>query len=207
MARETISIGKLVFRTKKSAEDFVRNQIKAFNGKDPFWFDLIARHPEHKEKAGCGIDHFVLRENELNRSTVGVWIVRKDGSIIDFSWRTCVDGKAKTSRANLIAAMRNAIWEQAAEFKKSAQKMCTICETTEGEFHADHAIPFKTICDEFLKDREDKIPLLFDDEELANVAKFRVCDWSFELDWQRFHAEKVKWQMLCQKCNLSKGDR
>ncbi|MGE0651142.1 MAG: DCL family protein [Alphaproteobacteria bacterium] len=51
---------------------------------------LLTRHNEYSDKLGCGIDYFIVSTSP-DHSTKCFWIVRTDGSRIDFSFMRCVD--------------------------------------------------------------------------------------------------------------------
>src|SRR5207247_325445 len=72
-----------------------------------FLLDLLAMHPESGEKIGEGVDHFEVRKNG---STVGFWIVRSDGSDVDFSFYKCL--RAPSHEEEVRGAMRAAVVEQ-----------------------------------------------------------------------------------------------
>lgn len=64
--------------------------------------DLIAllhRHTEEKDKIGAGISHFIVDNgpSEYDIPTRCFWIVRKDGSKIDFSVKHCLEPRPEDS--------------------------------------------------------------------------------------------------------------
>lgn len=52
--------------------------------------NLLLRHVHHQEKVGNGIDYFKVSEDMYGGRCF--WIVRKDGSEVDFTYRRCVTG-------------------------------------------------------------------------------------------------------------------
>jgi hypothetical protein len=54
---------------------------------------LLKRHEEMDEKTGSGIDHFVVDYAPEEYSGQCFWIVRTDGSKIDFSFKHCLARK------------------------------------------------------------------------------------------------------------------
>ena len=55
---------------------------------------LLKHHTEYSEKIGAGIDHFKVDINtEYQQTTRSFWIVRKDGSVDDFSYMHCITPK------------------------------------------------------------------------------------------------------------------
>lgn len=51
---------------------------------------LLKRHDQTNEKVGAGVDHFEVDHAPDEYSTQCFWIVRKDGSRIDFSYKHCL---------------------------------------------------------------------------------------------------------------------
>ena len=56
---------------------------------------LLKRHSEEAEKVGCGVDHFVVDNGPPGHdiATRCFWIVRTDGSRIDFSYGHCLEAR------------------------------------------------------------------------------------------------------------------
>ncbi len=54
---------------------------------------LLKRHDEMKEKIGCGIAHFEVEAAPDAFSGRCFWIVRTDGSRVDFSFKHCLSAK------------------------------------------------------------------------------------------------------------------
>jgi hypothetical protein len=70
--------------------------------------DLINHHPKAAEKTGAGIKKIVVRPDQIWKKNKQFWIVRQDGTEIDFSYRKCLHGEM--SRIDLFrAACRAAV--------------------------------------------------------------------------------------------------
>jgi hypothetical protein len=58
---------------------------------------LLKLHSEYAEKVGAGISHFEVRrppeEGFQSLSKQCFWVVRMDGSVIDFSYKSCLEKK------------------------------------------------------------------------------------------------------------------
>lgn len=54
---------------------------------------LLKRHDEVDEKVGSGVDHFEVDRGPDEYGTQCFWIVRKDGSRVDFSYIHCLARK------------------------------------------------------------------------------------------------------------------
>jgi len=53
---------------------------------------LFKRHDEYSEKVGVGVDHYKV-DSAPDHNTKCFWIVRTDGSEIDFSFGHCLEKK------------------------------------------------------------------------------------------------------------------
>ncbi|KAG9450998.1 hypothetical protein H6P81_010963 [Aristolochia fimbriata] len=53
---------------------------------------LLPYHPEAEKKIGCGIDHIIVGYHPDFDSSRCLFIVRKDGEIVDFSYWKCIKG-------------------------------------------------------------------------------------------------------------------
>src|SRR5271170_6934999 len=80
--------------------------------------DLLLRHPEAVDKIGSGIDHFEVRVPP-QFGGLCFWIVRTDGSETDFSFMTCVRGRAKLVSQEFREACRMAIQNDVAKAKQA----------------------------------------------------------------------------------------
>jgi len=68
-ARTQLTIGGLIFLTKKAAEEHIRSLMKNYRDGDRlnlqdfnFVFDLLQRHPSSERKLGAsGVAHFTIR--------------------------------------------------------------------------------------------------------------------------------------------------
>lgn len=69
-------------------------------------------------KVGCGISHFITRENYANGGkTVGFWVVRSDLSETDFSFVKSVSLPPANPNAEFVDACRESIYEMLAAAK------------------------------------------------------------------------------------------
>lgn len=53
---------------------------------------LLPYHPECEKKIGCGIDHITIGYHPDFDSSRCLFIVRKDGELVDFSYWKCIKG-------------------------------------------------------------------------------------------------------------------
>lgn len=53
---------------------------------------LLPHHPEYEKKIGCGIDYITIGYHPQFEDSRCLFIVRKDGELIDFSYWKCIKG-------------------------------------------------------------------------------------------------------------------
>lgn len=94
----SIQIGDEVFRTtveaRKRASAVLHRHPQGFpiTGSDVVFVSaLFWRHPRALEKAGAGVHHFEVRPGP-QWPTPNLWVIRIDGSMDNFSIRTCIAG-------------------------------------------------------------------------------------------------------------------
>jgi hypothetical protein len=196
------------FKTQKAAIDYVRDKVNAFDSDDPIWHELLSRHPERVAKMGPGIAGFKQQIHPLNKLPYMI-VVRTDGSEIDFSWRTCVTGKAPSLDQRLHSAMREAVEDQIKAYRRdNPNAPCGICNhpnpAASGPSHVDHVIPFITLMFEFVTIYGSEPPKAFKDCPTTNRAIFDEKASNFSRDWQIFHADHAKLRISCRICNLSR---
>src|SRR4051812_18580839 len=116
MARAPVEIGVMHFATKGAAEQHFREMLYRYEiGQsipDPHATELrwlLERHPEVDQKLGSGIDHFSGRAAIFGTRCFEV--VRTDGSATDFSFGSCVTGKAPTPLVEALSALRAEVTE------------------------------------------------------------------------------------------------
>jgi len=166
-----------------------------------FFLSLIGRHPQAKDKIGCGIEKIKLGRNYSGGCAVD--LKRVDGTYSDISWVSCVTGRGKTPKANLLSAMRLAIDDEIKFFSDNDKSIfCGICDKLlDDDFHIDHEIPFKDLAERFLS-TEAKHPTDFGDDPSTNQAKFKDCDELFCKRWKEFHFYEATLRKTHAYCNL-----
>jgi hypothetical protein len=134
MAGVPVAIGGTTFATKAAAKDFIRmNVIDAFDGVPRIPFgpihdfveDLLNLHEAAVDKIGCGIDYFRVDPASVwktgapvrasNRTLV---VVRKDGTLIDWSWDGIVTNPSAVTQKR--TALRNAAYGRIQAIKRAA---------------------------------------------------------------------------------------
>ncbi|KAL7127469.1 hypothetical protein ABFS83_14G255200 [Erythranthe nasuta] len=58
---------------------------------------LLAYHPESEKKIGCGVDYITIGYHPNFETSRCLFIVRKDGELVDFSYWKCIKGLIRTN--------------------------------------------------------------------------------------------------------------
>ncbi|MCK5230858.1 MAG: DCL family protein [Desulfobulbaceae bacterium] len=117
MAKHTVLLPSKKFGSKKEAQQFFREMLHHYEDGDEIkdedesiLFELLQRHPEAKEKIGCGAKGF-YRNRSPNHPTSCFHIERNDGTTTDFSFNDCVSSSKPTLEQYFYRACRSAITE------------------------------------------------------------------------------------------------
>lgn len=207
-----VVVNQKTFKSKKELENYTRDLLfsvrenlhDAFeitNDKLQFIKELFKRHPDYAEKCGSGIDKVFVQGDKLNKKASYVFIKRTDASKTDISWRICVSGKGKTTKAIQNEILRKSIEDQVLRFRKETINVCNSCDIECKEYDVDHYdAEFCDIVKQFLEQYQ--LPTEF--KETDHGHAFRDEDIELEIKWKNFHLEKAKLQKLCKACHKRK---
>ena len=225
MARETLQIGEKVFLTKKAAMEFFKEMLGRYNddqiveeGDAVLLRALIERHPEATHKIGCGVISFYKARTDMPTSCF--WVKRRDGSVTDFSYRTCVDAKGKSLYQEFAEACREAVRKdliaaKGTHFRRYADSDgCVACEVTGetiriDEAHMDHMKPmtFQVIVETFLvANRLQITPNMLSRPRDAQFAT-TFTDSTVAERFRQYHHQIAKLRIVKAKANLSMGGK
>jgi len=184
------------------------NIDKELIGEDlSFILSILPRHPEYKEKSGVGIKTIRVKRTAFNSPCF--FIERMDGTFIDFSYKTCINGKSIEPKDNLNEAMRAAVKEQIIEFKKFnlvKPFKCPLCSSfieDDKKIHVDHVNKFRYLSHCFKISHE--CPDRFDDDPVFNNAIFREIDNEIKDKWKNYHKQYAILRLICNSCNQKEG--
>lgn len=215
---DKLVLGGVAFRTKTSAMERVRavlhdtpRGIPLTGEDDALIRDLLELHPEAPEKIGCGVRHIEVRTNRVNgASHPGFWVVRQDGTSIDFSYKNCLSGKKPNGKDQFARACRQAIQMHVNEerrrfFAEAVVPTCALTGTpiSLGSVHVDHCPPctFARIVDAFISlygvDLED--PNLLDPDSLIVPT---LADPVLRDRFVQFHNNHAKLRVISIDANL-----
>lgn len=207
-------LGSEEFHTKASVVERCRTLLngaelrKPFKGKDhEFLSDLLPRHPAADEKIGCGAEWFEVRLHYWRGAfrQRGFYVVRTDGSSVDFSFYVCLLSDPADRRRCLVEACREAVGDSIHRFKLATfmgRDSIPCAETGErvgwDEAHVDHADPwpFRNIVQEWLK-------LQPSDPVTSEVGMRRIfVEGAVRGDFCRFHDKVAVLRVVHRDVNL-----
>ena len=214
-----LQIGSLHFRTKSEAMKWFgtvlsSSSVGAFCPEESMrnMIELINRHPDAEMKIGCGIESFQVRENPVFKNQKAFYLIRKDGSETDFSFRMCVSGNRSTPWANFCIAARNSISSQIVIFKTAAflgldSVRCQITgEVVEwNTCHIDHVAPFSDLLQEFIRQQgiDVSVEHTTGGEDGSVVRLF--IDADLDKRWREFHRQNAVLRVTTIKANLARN--
>jgi hypothetical protein len=165
--------------------------------------DLINHHPKAAEKTGAGIKKIVVRPDQIWKKNKQFWIVRQDGTEIDFSYRKCLHGEM--SRIDLFrAACRTAVALDIQYFKIDALKDNPVCPhlgitLDRDNSHVDHAKPltFNRLVDEFIQNRA----LVPQDVKVIGEVRKEFADREVSVAFRNFHKAVAHLELVSAQAN------
>lgn len=225
MAREVIIINGKEFQTKKSAKEHFRSMLArcpdgaAIVGEDEAdLFSLLTRHPEVQDKVGVGIDGFYADQGHMG--TRCFYLRRHDGSKTDFSFHSCVDGRAPTPQQEFLEAARMAVQSQIRQAKLRHYEThkgpdgTVPCDLSGqplrlDEAHVDHAEPmtFEVIVQGFLAAHQIENPAAYvtDGADMQHVATFK--ERAMAEAFKDYHRRLARLRWVAKEKNLSLGPK
>jgi Protein of unknown function (DUF3223) len=207
------SIGTHDFRTKTDALAEVRrilnsvqlgDTVRGEDGKLIAALMYDGRHPETLEKIGSGIERIEVRA--ASHGTRCFWIVRSDGTEVDFSFVTAMNGQP-SRKAGASAAMREEISGQVSAYRRSQPQtvQCSICgsPTERDSAFVTYLNPtFEQMAQQFADEHGgwEALP------EVAIGAYGRqLADRGIAEEWQSLHRAKARLSLTHPRCNLTRS--
>jgi hypothetical protein len=202
-----------LFETKGELKSYLRGHVE----KMPLWeplqgFDLelalgvLDIHRHGQEKIGVGISEIELRLSHWRKREF--WIIRKDGTPMDFTWAKCMDGEPPR-RYYQHGALREAVRGQIQDFRRSVfaggKAICAITGVrlvNDATTHIDHHDPlFRDLADTFIL-AEGGVVAFGEPKDTSAAAS--MTDPAQKARWQAFHAEMAVLRPTTKKANLSR---
>lgn len=223
MPKIAVEVGSLSFPSKTAALAHFRAILYAYpegvailepDASELEW--LLDRHPDVEQKRGAGIVGFHVMKAVEGTRCFGV--ERNDGTKTDFSFKSCVDGKAPTPMQEMIQALRA---EVRADIKAAKRRHFDDHADADGrvpcaitgvpvsfeECHADHAPPrtFATLAIAFLKARR----IVPDGTQVTapadNQFEPRLVDVDLASDWREYHREMAAIRIVARRANMERS--
>jgi len=168
-----------------------------------FFSALCRNHPKADDPQHAwkykDIDEFIVTVAMYGKGKALYTVHNGEQNVI--SWHKCCGVK----KNKLNCALRDIIQEDTKQFRRKNELCCRNCGVTElpsNRFHVDHIYPFSKIRDEFFLTRQK--PTKFGDLEPYGNC-FLPADKKLGEEWYAYHKERATYQILCDKCNMSKG--
>ncbi|MFJ6578025.1 DUF3223 domain-containing protein [Streptomyces sp. NPDC091368] len=212
-----IWVGEDHFKTKEAVRDRCRAVRDRYLGQpqvtgendERFLRDLLALHPDYEFKRGHGITGFTVIRNDLH-GTYGFAVMRVDGTVIDFSWNTCL--KAPTQRQKVLGCLRRAIKDQVIAHRDAAflagPVTCAITGvsiTSKHESHVDHHMPtFAQIAEDFIASHGGPDTFRISDDVPDGFTHAELADKELEAVWQEHHQGVAVLRVVTKVANLSR---
>jgi hypothetical protein len=210
-----MTIGNWEFTTKKAAGDEIRRILHTTSWGIPLAgadadliVALLMQHPRATAKIGPGIRHIEIGEGP---NSSAFYIVRTDGSRVDFSYLTALNGD-REHPALVRRGMRNAVDDQILEFRRAefAKGIEVICPLTRAVLHndptthVDHIVPFLNLANQFAADVGGYQNIsIFHSEQMAPPGPQLTAPW--RIYFAQYHRETAKLRLVLDKANLGRS--
>lgn len=207
------ALGDREYPSKKAAGEEFRRILnsavlgRALRGSDAETVGLLltaGRHPESVEKIGPGVAAVVVREAAYG--TRCFWVQRIDGTEIDFSYLTALNGPP-SPKAGAVAALRAEVSEQIDAFRLAADPytVCGLCGADIGavaEAHVDHEAPtFDELAGRFAAEVGGWEALAV---ECVGPYGRRLADRDLAMVWRLYHQQVARLRLVHVACNLQR---
>jgi hypothetical protein len=161
------------------------------------------RHPEAAEKIGPGVAGVVVRPASYGQRCF--WLLRVDGTEVDFSYLTALNGPANV-KTEVVWALREEIGAQIQAFRDETApvSLCELClQPADGVVHVDHAEPtFDQLATRFAEAAGgwDGISV-----ECVGAYGRRLKDRGLAEVWRVYHLRDARLRVVHASCNLSRA--
>lgn len=217
MARGKI-IGPFEFPTKKEATTQIRDILHTAPLREPLAGDdlalisaLVTCHPDAEEKIGAGIQSINVRI--IEHGSRGFWITRTDGTVIDFSYRVCLNNSLAGHRPRVLDALRRGIDDQINDhrrhfFATTTEPRCPLTDQPlrPDQAHVDHEHPtFAELAATFIAAVGD--PATIPTRAAPNGIGHVLANPTHLAAWQDFHRAKATLRVIHRSANSARYRR
>lgn len=171
--------------------------------------ELINLHPKAKDKIGCGIKDILIKTDPIWKRNKQFWIVRTDGTMIDFSYHKCVHGEPSTLdtfRAACRTAVANDIFKfKLAELAKSPNCPFKNMPLDMDNSHVDHVMPrsFNVLVNCFIQ----KYNIQVENIEICGSVNRQFKDRQIADKFLNFHRKHAKLELVSAAANQDECKR
>ncbi|WPJ95245.1 DCL family protein [Coraliomargarita algicola] len=206
------TVGKHTFDSKKEAEEYFLRIRDQYNDGQSLENDdlkevieLLALHPNAKDKIGPGVNRISVGVNERGNGRE-FKIHRADGTVDNFRPKKCITQPVHHS--NLMDACRGHIADQISAFRISefSANTCLRCPIngellTEGNSDVDHyPISFKELVFRWLN----SIDLGVQQVKVAGASQHEIEDAKLRQSWIDFHRKQARLRLTSSTGNRSR---
>jgi len=192
-----IKIGERIFNSKKQAISFFSEMLKKYNISEKvdsqdevFLLSLLRNHPNFLLKKGNGINYIYVAPDGYGKKCF--FIMRIDGTYIDFSFYACING-GKSAQNKFDIACRDSVKDYIIDFAEKNNK--------KDNEHVDHIPPltFSKIVDDFIEKEDiDLYSIVFDESETG----VRFFDNELKQSFFEYHKSVCQLRIILAKDNL-----
>ncbi|MGJ5634951.1 DCL family protein [Nostoc sp. CALU 1950] len=209
MLAKPSELGGFHFKTQKERDNYIKSVlsrgIRVLESQEAsVVYDLLLLHPEVDSKIGIGIKQIEVRESPQRKNKC-FWVIREDGSTVDFSAEKCKYNMSRLIEKRRKSAYREAVGGQTGVYLKQrgSSQVCDICGLS-NELHVDHHKPlFSKLISDFEKDRTG-IPTEFQEATGTYFSKqFCKDDKEYRESWCSYHQQHAVLRLLCREHNLT----
>lgn len=213
MERNTFIISGKKFNSKKDAITFYRKILNSYrvnselSNKDfKLVYSLLQNHPRAKEKIGCGVKKIIVGKGYIKHKCF--YIIRKDGSKVDFSYLKCINGNSSDftmfSKACRKAVEKDIIFFKRKYFRRNSKAKCQVTGKliSADTAHVDHIFPntFYAIVKSFIE--YNKIDISTIEYETKGIQGAMFKDKNLETKFREYHRKVAKLRIVEDKVNL-----
>lgn len=198
--------GSLGFTNIKEAKTYFNNYLTEHDGvvDDADIIAFVSNHPFGFDSNNCHVE--ILPNPSYPEFKNFVIVDNKTGNHTHLSLYSCITGKRKSAKSELVNVLRELIKNQIMDFRQNSSlpDVCPICQNPFIDVHVDHIYPFSAIVDDWILSKGIDI----DEIEYEQVdGKRTLKNKQLISDWCSYHAQKAKLQYLCSNCNITKSNK
>lgn len=199
------------FKTKREFSEWVRKWIHENEGRHQSpstQYQLLRELANRLDYlANKSIKTFIVEG-----SSVWYTLTGRRGPRKPMSWRRCISRTNVSEKQKLNQAMRRAISSQIrwqwqyltnTELNNGRVPKCAVCEVITPKLEVDHVAPntYSALRDEFLFTHPPPTNFWYNQRARRYCFCNNAIDKKFRLEWETFHLDRARYQLVCAVCN------